>query len=50
HDTIASVLIAKEAGAEATDFNGNQFTIHSENLIVARKKIHNQLLKLIKIK
>lgn len=50
HDNIAGAFIVKEAGGKVTDFNEKIYTSDSENLLITNGKIHNQLLKLIKIK
>lgn len=47
HDAIAGAFIAKEAGAKVTDFKEKQYSMNSNNLIVANKSIHKQLLKII---
>lgn len=48
YDVVAGVLIAREAGALATDFKGSEYNRESQNLLVSNGKIHDQLLKLMK--
>ncbi len=47
-DVAAGFLIAKEAGAIVTDFEGNPFTINSKDLLASNEKIHQKLLEIIK--
>jgi len=43
-DVAAGTLIVKEAGGEATDFNGNPYTLGSTEVIVSNAKIHDELV------
>ncbi len=47
-DSIAGVLLVKEAGGKITDFQGKDWQIDSKTLIATNGKIHNQLLKLLR--
>ena len=49
-DVAAGQLIASEAGARVTDFDGNPFSIKSSSILVAPEKLHEELkLRLAKI-
>lgn len=50
YDAIAGAFIVKEAGGRVTDFAGKDWQINTKNILVTNRKIHNQLLKLIKSK
>ncbi len=47
-DFAAAVLIVTEAGGRVTDFQGKPLSAKSLNVVVSNKKIHRQLLKIIK--
>lgn len=47
-DVASGFLIAKEAGAVVTDFEGNPFTINSKDLLVTNGKIHQKLLEILR--
>jgi len=47
-DYYAGCLIVEEAGGKATDFNGLKWSINSEKLIVSNRRIHEELLKIIR--
>lgn len=48
HDVVAGVVIVEEAGGKVTDFEGNPWTIHSKNILVTNKNIHEEVVELIK--
>lgn len=50
HDSIPGILLVEEAKGRITDFKGRNWMINSEDLFISNKKIHNQVLKLIKSK
>jgi len=47
-DFIPGLIIAKEAGAVITDFNGNEITKETETFVAGNKIIHKKLLNIIK--
>jgi myo-inositol-1(or 4)-monophosphatase len=47
-DVAAGLLIAEEAGAIATDFNGNKWKPKKGAFIVANKNLHSKILKILK--
>jgi len=47
-DVGAGVLIVKEAGGQATDFDGNLWNLQSKDILASNEKIHKQLLKFLK--
>ena len=47
-DLSARVLIIKEAGGKVTNLKGEDWQLGEKDIIAANKKLHNQLLKLIK--
>jgi len=47
-DIAAGSIIAKEAGAVITDFNGEYNHVYSGKVLVANKEIHSRLLEIIK--
>ena len=44
-DTAAGIIIAKEAGCKITTMHGESYSIYDNNILVADKKIHNQMQK-----
>lgn len=46
-DMAAGALIAKNAGAIVSDFNGQQWTLKSDRIIAANPKIHAQMIAII---
>lgn len=40
-------LLVEEAGGKVTDWNGNKFTLESDNIVLSNGIIHEELLKLI---
>ena len=49
-DVAAGMLMVREAGGMATDFNGDEHGIAKNGLVVSNGKVHKQLLKVIKDK
>jgi len=45
-DIAASILIVREAGGKATDFNGAEADLTTRNLITTNSKIHSELMPL----
>lgn len=41
-------LLVKEAGGKVTDWNGKEFDISKDNIIISNEIIHNELLKAVK--
>ena len=48
-DTAAGLLIAREAGAQITDFSNRDYWIDMPELLATNGKIHNRMLELITI-
>lgn len=48
HDVVAGVIIIQEAGGKVTDYKGKDYTINSEGIVASNKKIHEEVIKLIK--
>jgi len=48
-DTAAGVLIAREAGAEITDFSNRPFTIDKKEILATNGNIHQEMLGILKI-
>ncbi len=49
-DFAAGALIVEEAGGEVTDLKGNPYTLATNNIIASNRKIHQQLLDILKFK
>jgi len=47
-DIAAGVIIAREAGAKVTDFEGRQFSVESESCVAANGALHAKILELLK--
>jgi len=47
-DVAAGVLLVEEAGGQVTDFKGNPWKPEKTDLLFSNKKIHNEILNLIK--
>ena len=43
-DTAAALIIAQEAGAMATQYNGNKVDVYTPNFVISNGRIHNELL------
>jgi myo-inositol-1(or 4)-monophosphatase len=48
-DAAAGILILEEAGGCVTDRDGNPYSLYNDSLIATNKKIHDELLKVIKL-
>lgn len=48
-DTAAGVLIAREAGAQVTDFSNHPFTIDQKEILATNGKIHSEMLQILNI-
>jgi myo-inositol-1(or 4)-monophosphatase len=48
-DAAAGILILKEAGGSVTDRDGNPYCLFHDSLVATNTKIHNELLKAIKL-
>ena len=48
-DTMAGVLIAREAGALILDMHGNEHTIDSDSTIAVLPQLADELLRLLRI-
>jgi myo-inositol-1(or 4)-monophosphatase len=48
YDIAAPLLIARESGCLVSDFNGNDASINTKNIIAAKPQNHAELLRLIK--
>ncbi|MEZ4526661.1 MAG: inositol monophosphatase family protein, partial [Desulfobacterales bacterium] len=49
-DTAAGMLIAKEAGAEVTDFASQPFDIDRKEILASNGRIHEEMLTLLEYK
>ncbi|MGE0087175.1 MAG: inositol monophosphatase family protein [Desulfococcaceae bacterium] len=49
-DTSAGMLIAKEAGAEVTDFSSHPFTLDHMEILASNGRIHREMLSLLEYK
>lgn len=47
-DTAAGVLIAREAGAQVTNFSNQPFTIDQKEIVVTNGNIHKEMLELLR--
>ncbi len=47
-DTAAGMLILKEAGGKITDFRGKPYSIYGEETLASNKKIHQQMVAVLK--
>ena len=47
-DVAAGMLLIKEAGGVVTDFNGNRITESYESFVAGSKKVHEELLRMLK--
>jgi myo-inositol-1(or 4)-monophosphatase len=43
----AAVLIVREAGGQATEFNGKDFNLKSKTLLASNGILHQRILKVI---
>lgn len=48
-DVVAGILLVREAGGKVTDFFGKEWDLKSENMIASNGKVHNQILKILKM-
>ena len=48
-DTAAGVLIAREAGAHVTDFSGRPYPIEGDETLATNGRIHEEMLKLLRL-
>ena len=48
-DTAAGILIAAEAGAKISCFNGSTYSIYERDLLVSNNKIHKEMIKVLKM-
>jgi myo-inositol-1(or 4)-monophosphatase len=46
-DTAAGYLILKEAGGRVTDFSGNEFKIHFEEILASNGIIHEEMMQIL---
>jgi myo-inositol-1(or 4)-monophosphatase len=49
-DTAAAELIVRQAGGKVTDIHGNQFSNYGSSIVASNKKLHNQMLTILKRK
>ncbi len=49
-DTAAGELIAREAGADVTDFSNKPFSIEKKEILATNGKIHKEMLSLLELK
>lgn len=48
-DTAAGILIAREAGAEVTDFSNKHFEIENKEILANNGSIHDEMIDILKI-
>lgn len=48
-DVAAGVIILREAGGQATDFSGNPFQVYFKELLASNGKVHQEMLKILKM-
>lgn len=48
-DIAAGIIIVEEAGGKVTNFNGKSIDIYTKTLLATNGKIHQELLKMLKI-
>lgn len=48
-DTAAGMLIAQEAGATVTDYDGHPYDIEKENILATNSHIHHEMIELLNI-
>jgi len=48
YDVVAGAIIVEEAGGVVSDEKGNKYTTDSKMIIVSNKKIHKEVIRLIK--
>ncbi len=48
-DICAGKLIVEEAGGIVTDFNGNKIDIFSQQILASNKKIHDEMIEVLKL-
>jgi myo-inositol-1(or 4)-monophosphatase len=48
-DTAAGTLLVEEAGGKVSDFNGKKYSIYSKHLLATNGKIHQQMIKVLKL-
>lgn len=48
-DTAAGFLIAREAGAQITDFSGSAYSIYGNEILATNGRIHTEMLELLKV-
>jgi myo-inositol-1(or 4)-monophosphatase len=46
-DVGAGVLLVREAGGKVTDFKGNEWSLHSKDMLASNGRVHNNLLKIV---
>jgi len=47
-DVGAGALLVREAGGQVTDFKGRAWTLNSKDIVASNKKIHSDLLRVLK--
>ena len=48
-DVAAGSLIVTEAGGRVTDFSGNHFSIHGQEILASNKLIHDEMLRVLSL-
>ncbi len=48
-DTAAATLLVKEAGGKVTNFEGKKYSIYSKHLLATNGRIHQQMIKVLKL-
>lgn len=46
-DTVAGVVIAEEAGARVTNFDGRNFSIYSKEILASNSLIHDEMIRVV---
>jgi len=47
HDVVAGIAIVQEAGGRVSDYEGNDWKLDSDKIVVSNGLIHNEVLKLL---
>lgn len=48
-DTAAAKIIVEQAGGKVTDFNGGKYSIYDKYILASNRKIHTQMMQVLKI-
>lgn len=48
-DTAAGIVIAREAGAQVTDFDGGRFTVDRPSILATNGRVHAEMITLLRV-